>query len=794
MMVEEVRLRNFKSHRDTVLRLGEGINVIVGENGSGKSTLLEAISFALFKDRPEGMRLEELVTKGQREMEVEVSFLSGGNRYRVVRSWGGRSTSRLYRGDGSLLRQRDREVTDEVERITRMNAKLFKSAVYIQQGEIDALLSDFPSERKNMLAKLLGIERIEQAYERMREVLRVFEGEHEALGWVEEEMERHRDRLRALEAEARSLREGLERLEGERRRAEREAASLREMLELAERGARLKLRIERAEAELRGAKQELERIRYYERVLEERRGEVRRYREVEGEVKRVQEALRRAGERRARLSGVLGQVEEYRRSLRRKEAEAGEILSQASQVLGRRVEGVEELRREVELRQREVEELLRTLDERVKALERDAAGAKGQRQEMERYLRELEGAGSRCPVCWSEIEPRRREEVMGEYRRRIEEAEERERRLREEAEECRAEREYLERRERKLTAIGSRVGELERLVGEVEELRQRVMEMEKEAERLRGEAAGVEELEKRYRELERELEALEGARRAWDEAEGYLSRHGGRREELQKRCRELEDSLRRLRRELGEVEERLGGDAGEVRKSLERRHAEADAKLRGLERRIGECRGELERLERERERLEGELEELGAKAERRRRLGEFIALLRRIREAFSRDCLQRDLREEAMPRIEHHTREIFQEFNLPYTELVVSDDLSVSLYGPLGEVSAEMLSGGEKVAVALALRLGIARALAGGAMEMIMLDEPTVHLDAQRRQELVDVVRKLASVPQTVVVTHDWEFEQAADALIVVEKKEGVSEVRVSAPKAEAGYQGSGDS
>ncbi|MEE9474201.1 MAG: hypothetical protein V3V36_00865, partial [Candidatus Hydrothermarchaeaceae archaeon] len=62
-------------------------------------------------------------------------------------------------------------------------------------------------------------------------------------------------------------------------------------------------------------------------------------------------------------------------------------------------------------------------------------------------------------------------------------------------------------------------------------------------------------------------------------------------------------------------------------------------------------------------------------------------------------------------------------------------------------------------------------------MELIILDEPTIHLDSQRRRDLVEIIKKLSSIPQTIVVTHDKEFEQAADRLILVEKVRGISKV-----------------
>ncbi len=791
MMVEELRLRNFKSHRDTVLRLGEGISVIVGENGSGKSSLLEAISFALFKDKPRGVNIAELITRGQESMEVSVSFLCGGRRYRVVRSSGTRSGSRLY-CEGSGILEQDRRVTEEIERLTGMNAKLFKSAVYIQQGEIDALLSDDPAVRKRMLAKLLGIERIEQAYERMREVIRAFESKLAELGWVDGEIENAEKKAEVLGREIRAMEDRLRVLEAQKQKAEEELESLRSLRELAERGCRLKLRLEKAEAETKGAEEELRRIREYEQTLMRLEDEERRFREAEKQAKELDARIRELGEKRSRMVSIEEHAKRYRGDVLRKQEEVMGILREASEALGVRVESAEGFRKAAERKMEELAERLRELEQEKGECERRVAEARTKKRELAERLRELEQAGSRCPLCWSRIDEAKREELTQGYLKKIGDAEEMEERWRRKLESCMEEERYLRRREKRLAGMSVRVQEVQRLTEEIESLSTRVKDMEKEAERLRRDTGGLERLMEQRRKLEAEIEALEEAHSRYVSAQEYLRRYGGRKREIEHRLKRLAGEADALRRELEAVKERLGEEPERSRSALVSRCEKAERSLRELERSIWKCRGELNSRKEERKAVEERLGELRSKAEERRKLERFIELLAEIRQAFSRDCLQRELREAAMPLIEQHTREIFQEFNLPYTELMLSDDLSVTLYGPLGMVSTDMLSGGERVALALALRLGIARALAGGAMELIMLDEPTVHLDVQRRQELVEVVRKLSAVPQTVVVTHDWEFEQAADVLIVVEKKNGVSRVRVNAPQAEAGYQGAG--
>ena len=60
------------------------------------------------------------------------------------------------------------------------------------------------------------------------------------------------------------------------------------------------------------------------------------------------------------------------------------------------------------------------------------------------------------------------------------------------------------------------------------------------------------------------------------------------------------------------------------------------------------------------------------------------------------------------------------------------------MVGPLGVQTIDQISGGERVALAIALRLAIARVLSG-KVETIM-DEPTTYLDEERRKELVNIL------------------------------------------------------
>ena len=76
------------------------------------------------------------------------------------------------------------------------------------------------------------------------------------------------------------------------------------------------------------------------------------------------------------------------------------------------------------------------------------------------------------------------------------------------------------------------------------------------------------------------------------------------------------------------------------------------------------------------------------------------------------------------------------------------------------------MSGGEKVAIALALRFAMAYVMGGYKLDFVILDEPTVHLDEDRKASLVEIISRLGRMDsplrQMIVITHDEEiFENA---------------------------------
>ena len=147
---------------------------------------------------------------------------------------------------------------------------------------------------------------------------------------------------------------------------------------------------------------------------------------------------------------------------------------------------------------------------------------------------------------------------------------------------------------------------------------------------------------------------------------------------------------------------------------------------------------------------------------------EIVCLLERIRSlVFNRDgAVSMSLRSWALSMISKKASDYATLFNIGISRIELAEkarDISITCYGKNGEIDMDSLSGGEKVAIALALRLGIAHVMGSNKLDFVILDEPTTHLDEERRKALVRIISEAfregtGPLAQMIIITHDSEI------------------------------------
>src|SRR5262245_12174245 len=144
---------------------GIHVAVLCGENGAGKSSLLDAITWALW-GRARAKTDTELVHQGQSEMRVEFTFALGEQQYRVVRARkvgkGAQSLLDFQAAgpDGKLASIAEATIPktqEKINRILRLTYETFTNSAYLVQGQADEFTGKRPTERKQVLADILGL-------------------------------------------------------------------------------------------------------------------------------------------------------------------------------------------------------------------------------------------------------------------------------------------------------------------------------------------------------------------------------------------------------------------------------------------------------------------------------------------------------------------------------------------------------------------------------------------------------------------------------------------------------------
>jgi exonuclease SbcC len=132
-----------------------------------------------------------------------------------------------------------------------------------------------------------------------------------------------------------------------------------------------------------------------------------------------------------------------------------------------------------------------------------------------------------------------------------------------------------------------------------------------------------------------------------------------------------------------------------------------------------------------------------------------LRLLKRAREVFHTDKgLPKYLRDKYVGQMGALLSRYFRQFNQnpAYKEVTFDRDYSIQVKSTNGVLSLTQLSGGERVQLAVALRIALIELLS--PTRTLILDEPFGSLDRDHREILGETLNRMSGSWQLVVVTH----------------------------------------
>jgi exonuclease SbcC len=213
MILSKLRLENFKKYTAYEIEFGEGLIGIIGKNGSGKSTLFEAILFALYgeakvRGNKDLIRNANAATKDP--VVVELDFEFEALEYKVVREFRGKALSanaKFYK-NGELTTTGAKEVTTAIVALTKMSKDAFMHTLFASQKELTSLSTLKNEDRKKMIRKLLGLEKIDFIEKELIEKSRELKREISAFAEVllgDDELKLKQEQIKANEAAKKTL-------------------------------------------------------------------------------------------------------------------------------------------------------------------------------------------------------------------------------------------------------------------------------------------------------------------------------------------------------------------------------------------------------------------------------------------------------------------------------------------------------------------------------------------------------------------------------------------------------------
>lgn len=745
MHIVRLELENIKSYAAADLEFALGTTAITGNNGAGKTTIIEAIAWVMFDLLD--YKKDEFVRRGEKKGSARVTFVSGLDEREYVVF---RDTGSAYHVTDPRLNTRIAEKKEEVQRFLWQHLglepgtdlrSLFRQAIGVPQGTFTAIFLEGATERKSAFDRLLKVEEYRQASDKLRETGRFIESQ---ISDIREKVAKSEGEL----ARSQTVNAELEQITSRRRELNAELGSVSSDLHLRRAAVATLDSIEQAENSAQKLTAENARVNDRLEVIDKARVEIA--------------SLAGKAEKESALSASLDEIRDKLANARAARDNAS-VLQNRFERLRKEYKANSDKIRDAESRSADAAKLT-DLETQHAAIIGSIATLRATLDRDRQFQQQIQNG--LCPILSEKCLNLKPGQTLTDF-------------VSDQFTDLNSRITGQESEKAKLAAEIASARDAQKAVAMIDELRKRESELKNEGTRLAEEqkdqlsrSAGVEDLEKQYSELDAELKALGEPRSRIRFLEAETRNEDKLRQELSNTASEIETVKAKLAalfnelRTTGETEmtDTYDRKLHAVRRSdlsnVEIRHAELTANLSSIDELEKKLNAELERFSELRIGIEDGLKE-------RERLDEVAAVTQ-----FIRDTLK-----EAAPRVaQNYVYHVSIEANQMFRDITGNgeqtlhwkDDYSITLEESGLERPFNSLSGGEQMAAALSVRLGLLKQLSD--VRIAFFDEPTTNMDAERRENLASEISKIRHFDQLFVISHDETFDTYVDNVISVDQ------------------------
>jgi len=795
MIIREIRLKNIRSHSDTVVGLIEGINLIHGDIGAGKSSVLYAVEFALFGTGSRfGKNDIKLLRAGERSGFVEVRLEVEGKDYVFHREIkGGYDKGGWVIEDGlksSLsaveLRRKALEVLKLREpKSSRSRSYIYEYAIFTPQEEMKKILEDRPEDRMKLLRKAFGLTDYANARDNAGIITKAFESESKGLKQQIDEMQPRREELSGAVKELDRMREEEKKVSAELDVTKRKDEEMRKRIvewESRERelqDTRMKLQGVRSEighlrSDIGRLEKDLVRVRDLRERLAALEKDHARYEELDHVIneERSKKAERDRYESRAKdlessIKALEEEIEEHRKGISREKE-----IDERIETLKREADlsAIEERWRKNTEEKTSVAKDLELLERNLKDLDKEEKG-----------YRELSGQKV-CPKCGQELTEEHVRSLISKIGEERGDITRRRAELLARKSDLEREGKVIEEERRRIDGLN---GELQSAIAEKgriglhkkalldKEEKRRVLEEELSAVCAKRDSITVTDIAT----LDAERKSLKSRYDEYIRAKGEIEREKELKEEQDSKRGRIE-ALIAEEKALDEKAKALEPVSEELRTMRSERETVV-RELSGLGERLKGVRELVNRQEEEIRRLREEIRNLEAKEQRKKRLDDAARWLTDFAEKV--EMIEKNV-------VNFLNQEFQSKFQELFSLLIDGGEITVEVdegFTPVikengMDINLSSLSGGERTSVAMAYRLALNRTVqresSGMEESTIILDEPTDGFSTEQIEQFGELLRVIGC-RQVILVSHERELEGCADHTVRIVKENGVSRV-----------------
>lgn len=372
MIPVSLKLSNFTSYGETVPELDFTkfhLAAISGFNGAGKSSILDAITWCLWGSSRLGDSSDSLVRLGQKEMDVSFSFDLDGSKFTVIRKRflkGGGSTSLDFlSGNHNLTEGTIKATQQKIIDTLHLSFDTFINSAFIRQGHADEFTTKGPTERKKILADILGLSHYDLLEEKAKEKAKEAQTKLQLLSY----------QILEIEAE----------LTQKEERSEKKKVAEETLL-------KLESEIKNLESQLKNFREEKETIS----IASEQR--VKLLQNYEQNKKELDEILQQGKDRKEKITSL----EEKLESLKGVEGKLTNLKS-----LQEEKEKQENLRQQ----ESELEKKISEIKGQINLKKQKANQLKNEIEKIDKQINDSQREGAKCPTCGQEISKGEKEYV-----------------------------------------------------------------------------------------------------------------------------------------------------------------------------------------------------------------------------------------------------------------------------------------------------------------------------------------------------------------------------------------------